>query len=150
MLLLAGHFLELNRARLGARSLRLAADAEEALCQYHWPGNIRELEHVISRAALKAISRGADRRDIITLQASLLDLDTVPSANAEADTTIPVSAMSTGLPLKMQVEILQRRAIEQALEQHDYNQAAAARALALDPSNLRKLMQRLNIHPNKD
>lgn len=150
VLLLAGHFLELNRARLGARSLRLSADAEEALCQYHWPGNIRELEHVISRAALKAISRGADRRDIITLQASLLDLDTVPSANTEADTDATVSAMSPRLPLKMQVEILQRRAIEQALEQHDYNQAAAARVLALDPSNLRKLMQRLNIHPNKD
>lgn len=150
VLLLAGHFLELNRARLGARSLRLSADAEEAMCKYHWPGNIRELEHVISRAALKAISRGADRRDIITLEASLLDLDTVAADNAGAVATVSAPAANNNLPLKMQIEMLQRRAIEQALQQHDYNQAAAARALALDPSNLRKLMQRLNIHPNKD
>jgi anaerobic nitric oxide reductase transcription regulator len=56
---LAGRFLELNRARLGLRSLRLSPAAESALLAYAWPGNVRELEHVIGRAALKAVSRGA-------------------------------------------------------------------------------------------
>lgn len=51
ILVLAGHFLELNRSRLGVRSLRLSEQAEQALCAYSWPGNVRELEHVISRAA---------------------------------------------------------------------------------------------------
>ena len=74
MLLLAGRYLEQNRARLGLRSLRLALDAEEALRRYRWPGNVRELEHVISRAAIKAVSRGANRNHIVTLEASLLDL----------------------------------------------------------------------------
>jgi anaerobic nitric oxide reductase transcription regulator len=31
VLLLAGHFLELNRARLGLRGIRLSAAAEQAL-----------------------------------------------------------------------------------------------------------------------
>ena len=74
VLLLAGRYLEQNRARLGLRSLRLALDAEEALRRYRWPGNVRELEHVISRAAIKAVSRGANRNHIVTLEASLLDL----------------------------------------------------------------------------
>ena len=52
VLLLAGRYLEQNRARLGLRSLRLALDAE-ALRRYRWPGNVRELEHVISRAAIR-------------------------------------------------------------------------------------------------
>src|SRR5690606_16554477 len=51
VLILAGHFLEFNRARLGVRGLRLSYGAEEALLAYPWPGNVRELEHVISRAA---------------------------------------------------------------------------------------------------
>ena len=74
VLLLAGRYLEQNRARLGLRSLRLALDAEEALRRYRWPGNVRELEHVISRAAIKAVSRGANRNHIVTLEAGLLDL----------------------------------------------------------------------------
>ena len=35
---------------------------------------MRELEHVISRAAIKAVSRGANRNHIVTLEAGLLDL----------------------------------------------------------------------------
>jgi dTDP-4-dehydrorhamnose 3,5-epimerase-like enzyme len=34
--------------------LRLDQDAKKALLDYHWPGNIRELEHLLSRAALKS------------------------------------------------------------------------------------------------
>ncbi|MDR2851647.1 MAG: nitric oxide reductase transcriptional regulator NorR [Burkholderiaceae bacterium] len=75
VLLLAGHFLERDRTRLGLRSLRLSSNAERALRAYPWPGNVRELEHVISRAALKAVSRGARRTDIVTLETALLDLD---------------------------------------------------------------------------
>ncbi|KAG1531069.1 hypothetical protein G6F50_016917 [Rhizopus delemar] len=41
VLLLAGRYLELNRARLGLRSLRLSEDAEEMLRRYSWPGNPR-------------------------------------------------------------------------------------------------------------
>lgn len=79
VLLLAGHFLELSRARLGLRGLRLSYNAERALLSYSWPGNVRELEHVISRAALKMISRGASRDQILTLAPDILDVDPVIS-----------------------------------------------------------------------
>ncbi|KAA0910718.1 nitric oxide reductase transcriptional regulator NorR [Pusillimonas sp. ANT_WB101] len=79
ILLLAGHFLEFNRARLGLRGLRLSYAGERALMTYSWPGNVRELEHVISRAALKLLSRGASRDQILTLPPEVLDLD-IPSA----------------------------------------------------------------------
>lgn len=79
ILLLAGHFLEFNRARLGLRGLRLSYTGERALMSYAWPGNVRELEHVISRAAIKLLSRGASRDQILTLPPEVLDLD-IPSA----------------------------------------------------------------------
>ena len=151
VLLLAGRFLELNRARLGLRSLRLSASAQDALRRYAWPGNIRELEHVISRAALKALSRGANRTDIVTLEPALLDLDADAThpAHAIQDTaspTLPPSVTDTPEgPLRDAVDTCQRHCITTALARHQGNWAQTARALEVDASNLHKLARRLGI-----
>jgi hypothetical protein len=72
---LAGRFLEINRARLGLRGLRLDPPAEQALLAYDWPGNVRELEHVIGRAALRAGVQAQDRDRIASIGAALLGID---------------------------------------------------------------------------
>lgn len=146
VLLLAGRFLELNRARLGLRSLRLSGDAEDALCRYRWPGNVRELEHVISRAALKAVIRGADRRQIVTLEPGMLDLDGVDGLALPAATNQPTRTMDAPpATLQQTVESCQRQAIRQALDAHQGNWAASARQLGLDASNLHKLARRVGL-----
>ncbi|MDR5902828.1 nitric oxide reductase transcriptional regulator NorR [Halomonas icarae] len=145
VLVLAGHFLEINRTRLGVRSLRLSPQAEELLLAYAWPGNVRELEHVISRASIKALSHGARRDEIITLEPAWLDLpipegrgDSVPQGS---ESPAPIVASS----LREQVEMSQRRAIREALDACEGRWAAAARRLELDPSNLHKLARRLGM-----
>jgi anaerobic nitric oxide reductase transcription regulator len=145
VLLLAGHFLELNRARLGLRGIRLSTSAERALLAYSWPGNVRELEHVISRAALKMISRGASRTEILLLEPELMDLEpnikTIFSCN---DAVMPV--MESGVrPLRDVVDDSQRNAILQALGASADNWAQAARLLDIDSSNLHKLARRLKL-----
>jgi len=162
VLLLAGHFLEHNRARLGLRSLRLSASAEQALCAYPWPGNVRELEHVVSRAALKAVSRGAHRTDIVTLEPALLDLDwddntaaphqpTQAAAAHASDAPVHPANLVPGhpptatVPLRETLAHSQRLAITAALNAHHQNWAQAARALGLDSSNLHKLARRLGM-----
>lgn len=147
VLLLAGSFLEINRTRLGVRSLRLSPRAETALCAYAWPGNVRELEHVISRAALRAASRGADRTEIVTLEPEHLDLDL-----QHAEPPLPDTAPSPGLapeggnlPLKTAVDAYQRQLIRQTLSHCNGNWASAARALGIDASNLHKLSRRLGL-----
>lgn len=149
VLLLAGRFLELNRARLGLRSLRLSAQAEHALRHYAWPGNVRELEHVISRAALKAVRRGADRREIVTLEPDMLDLDPLqaplPTKPAHQGDAVFPAAIPRLAPLRELVEDFQRQAIQQTLSAHENNWAAAARALGVDSSNLHKLARRLSL-----
>ncbi|SEH73679.1 anaerobic nitric oxide reductase transcription regulator [Rheinheimera pacifica] len=142
--LLAGHFLELNRSRLGLRALRLAPAAELALLSYDWPGNVRELEHVISRAAIKALSQGAARSDIVTLGAELLDIDSVALAEHHTALNNPVQH-NAAITLKQAVNQLQRHMIHQALTQHEGSWSQAARQLELDPSNLHKLAQRLGL-----
>lgn len=146
VLLLAGRYLELNRARLGLRSLRLSPDAEETLRRYAWPGNVRELEHVISRAAIKAVSHGANRNDIITLGSKLLDLSdgAAPLFDTQEEAPAPGAAAPS---LRDAVDACQRQAIRQALAAHQGNWAHAARALDLDSSNLHKLARRLGLKP---
>ena len=149
VLLLAGRLLEVNRARLGLRSLRLSPEAKQALRRYAWPGNVRELEQVIGRAALKAVSRGATRTEIVTLGAELLDLDAAPAAApAPSAGHLAADAAAEGAgTLRERVEACQRAAIEQALAAHRGRWAGAARELGLDPSNLHKLAQRLGCAP---
>jgi two-component system response regulator AtoC len=49
------HFLEKESKRLGLRkSPCIDPMAEEILLQYHWPGNLRELQNVIARALVMA------------------------------------------------------------------------------------------------
>ena len=146
VLMLAGHFLELNRARLGLRSMRLSPAAERAMLAYAWPGNVRELEHVISRAAVKLLSRGASRTQILTLEPELLDLERANGqfaalAPQPADDGIAAPACS----LREAVEACQRQSILQALARCGDNWANAARDLDLDPSNLHKLARRLGL-----
>ena len=44
--------MEQSAKRYGINSLRLSAQATEALRSYDWPGNVREMKHMIERAVL--------------------------------------------------------------------------------------------------
>ncbi|WP_404377598.1 nitric oxide reductase transcriptional regulator NorR [Vreelandella aquamarina] len=145
VLVLAGHFLEINRMRLGVRSLRLSQEAEEALLSYAWPGNVRELEHVISRAAIKALSQGEHRDDIITLVPEWLDLPHPIRQRGDKVDKAQVSREIAPQSLRERVEESQRYAIRDALEACNGVWAEAARYLSVDPSNLHKLAQRLGL-----
>ncbi|WP_245686154.1 nitric oxide reductase transcriptional regulator NorR [Terasakiispira papahanaumokuakeensis] len=157
ILMLAGYFVELNRARLGVRGLRLTPQAQQALCVYHWPGNVRELEHVLSRAALRAVNQTAKPQEVVSIESSHLDLDVLPTASLSAQSTRhcdemvrpqTVSAIETlryGVSLKDAVAQLQIQLIEQALEAHEMNWTQAAHSLQMDASNLHKLARRLGL-----
>ena len=145
VLVLAGHFLEINRTRLGVRSLRLSPESEQVLSRYAWPGNVRELEHVISRAAIKALSQGARRDEIITLAPAWLDLPVPEGGNDSASDVAENADAIAASSLRECVERAQRRAIRDALDACDGRWAAAARRLELDPSNLHKLARRLGL-----
>ena len=121
---------------------------------------------MISRAALKAVSRGARRTDIVTLEPALLDLDGMAGADEAAsgatgalagdgtagDGTAGGGAVGANgvagpapLALREALEATRRDVITAALARHHGAWAAAARDLGIDASNLHKLARRLGL-----
>lgn len=145
VLLLAGYFLEQNRARLGSGSLRLSADAQQSLMRYSWPGNVRELEHVLSRAALRALASHDDRARVRTIDASMLALEVDSSYEPRAPSELRPPRLAPGMGLRDAVDQYQRQLIEAALAEHQGSWSATARALGMDRSNLHRLATRLGL-----
>lgn len=152
ILILAGYFLEFNRARLGLRGIRLTKEAEQALMSYDWPGNVRELEHIISRAAIKMLSSGASRNSILSIEPQYLDIVntqpgiyTDPKVQAETNAPVQLIAQQTLQPMNQALKTFQHDLITLALEQSGQNWANAARLLEMDASNLHKLAKRLGL-----
>lgn len=147
VLLLAGFFLEENRAHLGLRSLRLTPEAQKTLLAYPWPGNVRELEHLIGRAALKALARQPERPRILSIDEQALDLS-LAHTSAIPQHSNPMLNPADELPsngLRQAVDDFQRRLIQNTLAQHDQCWNRTAKALQIDRANLNRLARRLGL-----
>jgi anaerobic nitric oxide reductase transcription regulator len=146
---LAGHFCDGIRRRLGLGPVRVAERALEALALYSWPGNVRELQNVLSRAALHASAR-VERGDPVLLELADLGSDFQslsairPAPNLDSEPAPSAPALPPG-PLRPAVEAFERRMIQAALERNGGVWARAAKELGLHRSNLHHLAQRLGL-----
>lgn len=148
--LLASHFADVARRRLGLGRVRFAPEAQERLAAADWAGNVRELENVISRAVLRASAQGVTGAAVTvdTLHLDVGDASDRGRANEPAAAgTIPTVDPSE--PLRVRVDRFQKQQIQQAVERHSGSWAAAARELGLHRSNLHHLAQRLGLKPGR-
>jgi two-component system response regulator AtoC len=65
VVLLARYFIDVTEKRYGLAKHTLSASAIDALQQYNWPGNIRELRHQISRAVLLSTTGRISAQDLV-------------------------------------------------------------------------------------
>jgi formate hydrogenlyase transcriptional activator len=133
---LAMFFLGQFSKKFGRQIDRVSEPTMERLVRYGWPGNIRELQNVIERAAV--LCQGA------VLE---LDQDLLPVSVAE---TVPVApASAAGPPASLAtLEDMERAHILAALERTGWlieGPRGAAKILALHPNTLRSRMDRLAI-----
>ncbi|MFM8444112.1 MAG: nitric oxide reductase transcriptional regulator NorR [Methylococcus sp.] len=134
---LAGHFLEQARKRLGLERLSLTPAALQALQDYPWPGNVRELEHVMLRAALRAADH---QTGFVVIEPAHLD-----GLGGGARAIRLPEPDPAPVPLARAVDDFQRGLIEETLRQTAGNWAEAARRLSVDRGNLHRLARRLGL-----
>jgi len=140
-LVLAEEFLGRFNAKYGKQVRRLDPRARALLLDYPWPGNIRELSHVIERAVLW--SRG-DTLDLEHLALSRWtngeELPTAerPTQSQQAAASTAAGQQPTGLPATgTDLERWEKAMIEQALRESDGNQTKAAARLGITRDTLR-------------
>ena len=123
--LLVDHFLQQVAQESGAPEKRLDGDALSLLLRYHWPGNIRELEHEIQKLAVFA------EGDVITLE----DL------NRHQDLFNKLTDLTDESPLES-IEEVERKQIVRALLETSGHRGKAARLLGISRATIfRKIKQ---------
>ncbi len=142
--LLAAHFADTARRRLGLGPLRLSEAVRTRLVAAEWPGNVRELENVVSRAVLRA-SAGRDVSAPIVVD--VVHLDVAPAAAASTPLEAAESAVAVQRPLRERTLDYQRRLVREAVARNGGSWAGAARELGLHRSNLHHLARRLGLRP---
>lgn len=117
--LLTSHFLKKYSAKLG-RGSELSPEAMQMLMNYHWSGNVRELENAIEMAC--------------TLSPS----DVIMPENLPLKLRFPeISLSGTQFPMNLTLQELERQYIMQVLEKVGGNRSRAAALLGIDRKTLR-------------
>jgi formate hydrogenlyase transcriptional activator len=136
--LLVRHFTQQFAGRMKKVIQTIPSAAMDALCRYHWPGNIRELQNVIERAVI--ISTGP------LLDLDLAELKPSKATHPEERAATPKSPTNGVLhDVLMETE---RQQILQALKQSNWVVAGpngAAARLGMNRSTLQVRIHKLGI-----
>jgi formate hydrogenlyase transcriptional activator len=135
--LLVRHFAQQFARRMNKSIETIPSETMNALCEYHWPGNIRELQNVIERAVILSLGP--------VLKVALTDLK--PSGTPAPRKDGQASPENHGNMQRI-LEETERKQILAALEQARWVVAGpkgAATLLGMKRSTLQVRMQKLGI-----
>jgi len=119
---LAKHFIAQHGKRYKREELTLTPGAIQALEAYHWPGNVREMSHLMERAVLLA-------------QGSSLGQEDLHLSNLKQNNSLPM----------MTLDEAEQILIEQALELNHNNVPKAGVMLGLTKSTMYRRLEKYGI-----
>jgi sigma-54 dependent transcriptional regulator, acetoin dehydrogenase operon transcriptional activator AcoR len=141
---------------------KLSADAERVLLEHPWPGNLRQLRHVLRTAAALAEAKPITREHLPSL---VVGAAHAPAAAGEAAAghapnpkqlahwagTPQADGPQAHLPIKLNpIQANERQVLLQLLEQHRWNVSNVAKALDVSRNTLYRKLHKLHIevsHP---
>ena len=115
------HFIRHYNAELGRNLQGVSPDGMQAMLDYDWPGNIRQLEHAVEHI-------------LIHCKQPVADVDDIP---AEIVQSRPLVAMPGG-----ESEDQEQQSVLDALEKTAWNKAKAARLLGIDRKTLYRKIEK--------
>ncbi len=114
--------------------LGISKEVKKSFLDYHWPGNIRELKNVIERAMI------LENEEYILPEHLPIELSKQNNPQKEiSDSRVTIP------PGGLNIELVEKELITQALEQSKWNQTKAAKLLNLTRDALRYRMQKFGI-----
>jgi len=128
IMLLAEYFAKQTAKRYGLHETSFTKEAMQAIMNYAWPGNVREMKHLLERAVL--LNNGGE------LRKGSLSLSTTQNV-ANSDTRENLDEMTLG-----SAELM---LIKQALEKTNGNVSRAAHELGITRMALRYRMKKYNL-----
>ncbi len=120
--LLARHYIKLYAKKYNKPELHIRAEELRNLENYHWPGNIRELQHALERAVIIGDSESLNSSDILTGKAG----------QSRQDQELNISK-------------LEKEAIKRAITQFEGNLSRVAKALGVGRTTLYRKMEKYGI-----
>ena len=137
--LLVAHFLQKFGKELAKEVRGVSAEALALLEQYHWPGNIRELENVVERA-------------LVLGTGDVLSVESLPESirRQRPPRGVDLELPEAGLDLDATLDQIERRLLEKALERTKGVQTRAAELLHLSFRQFRYKLQKHNLGRSRD
>lgn len=137
---LARHFAHNLGATAGKRITGFSASALQAMAQYNWPGNIRELQNCVERATIVASS------------STIQDSDLPPYLfSTQPGQSSALLAPGPSLPPDLEAALaeVEKTYILAALQQAQGVQAAAAQLIGISERSFWYRLKKLDIHVEK-
>jgi two-component system response regulator PilR (NtrC family) len=135
--MLVAHFIKKLSQEVGRPVRGVTPEAMAVLEQYHWPGNIRELENVVERA-------------IVLGSAELLEPDALPASlrRPRDRHEVPLELPAEGIDLEAMLDHIEHRYMQLALERVGGVQTRAAELLRVSFRQFRYKLQKF--HQRRD
>lgn len=139
---LVEHFQKKFAGRTRSYGIKaLSSEAEKAMLEYDWPGNIRELENLVERLAVLS------ENEVIALDDLPLYIRRTTGTGSLCSVD---SIFERGVGFHQAVEQFQRDMIYSALERTDWVKAKAAALLQMNRTTLVEKIKKMNIEPEEE
>jgi len=145
--LLAGHFIEqLSRGDPSVKGCSFSAAAFRRMMEYDWPGNIRELKHTVESAVyFRDEETGVIGADVLgSAESYPIEAEKGQSIVSDRAVTEICRAVRDG-GYEPVLDGLEKRVLEKTLEENEWVQRKAGRAVNLGESTLRAKLRKLGI-----
>jgi transcriptional regulator of acetoin/glycerol metabolism len=147
---------ELIRSVLAAESGRqatLTRDAESRLLEHPWPGNLRQLRHVLRSAVAlaetaEAVTIGIEQLPFLRERPVSRGVAAVPEPAATHAGPVTMSlptADASGMPALNPIQASERRLLAALLEQHRWNLSKVSKVLDMSRNTLYRKLRKLHI-----